>query len=218
MNTGPDGERVSAVPGAGRAPVAEDPAILAANLNVGARLFASAVAFVFVAFVFAFFYLKTVNSNDNWLPHHISPAAGVGIAILVCVLASTAALFFASRSLLAGAPAASLATLAISLLFGIAVIVIQIAQYTDYGFSPEGGGYASVFVGWTAMFLVFWVGAVYWIETLLAQLLRGRSATTETELTNPSAVLGPSAAACLVFLLLMSGVEIIAYVLLYLVK
>jgi heme/copper-type cytochrome/quinol oxidase subunit 3 len=218
MSAVPNEGSVSAVPRGGRAPVAEDPSILAGNLQVGARLLASAVAFVFVAFVFAFFYLQAVNSNDNWRPHNAHPAAGVGIALLVCVLGATAAFQFASRSLASGPRTAWLAGVSAALVLGVAFVVIQIVQYTNYSFSPEGGGYASVFVGWTVMFLIFWVGAVYWIETLLAQTLRGESETAESELTRPLAVLGPSASACLVYLWLMAGVAVVAWILLYLVK
>ncbi len=218
MSAVPGEGPVSAVPRSGRAPVAEDPSILAANLQVGVRLFASAVAFVFVAFVFAFFYLQTVNSNDNWRPHNAHPAAGIGIALLICVLGATAAFFFAARTLDGGPRTTWLAGVAISLFLGLAFVVIQIVQYFTYGFGPQSGGYASVFVGWTAMFLVFWLGAVYWMETLLAQTLRGDPEPLESELTDPRAVMGASAAACVVYLMLLAGVQFVAWILLYLVK
>lgn len=209
---------VSAIPGEGRAPVAEEPAILAANLNVGVRLFSSAIAFVFVAFVFAFFYLRTVNSNGLWRPAHVSPAAGIGIAMLICVLGATAMFLWARRSLASGARGGWLVGLSLALVLGLAAVVIQVVQYTDYGFNPESGGYASVFVGWTAMFLFFWIGAIYWLETFLAQSLRRDPQAVESEITRPLAVMGPSADACVIYLSLMAGIEVIAYVLLYLVK
>ena len=164
---------VSAIPGEGRAPVAEEPAILAANLNVGVRLFASAIAFVFVAFVFAFFYLRTVNSNGLWRPAHVSPAAGIGIAMLICVLGADGDVRVARAVRWPPGPRGGwLVGLSLALVLGLAAVVIQVVQYTDYGFNPESGGYASVFVGWTAMFLFFWLGAIYWLETFLAQTLR----------------------------------------------
>ena len=209
---------VSAVPGEGRAPVAEEPAVLAANLNVGARLFSSAVAFVFVAFVFAFFYLRAVNSNGLWRPPHVKPAAGIGIAMLVCVLGATVLFLFARRSLAAGARGGWLAGVSLALGLGIAAVVIQVLQYTNYNFNPESGGYASVFVGWTAMFLFFWLGAMYWLETFLAQSLRRPPEAVESEITRPLAVMGPSADAAIVYLSLMAGVEVVSYVLLYLIK
>ncbi|HEY6397078.1 MAG TPA: cytochrome c oxidase subunit 3 [Solirubrobacteraceae bacterium] len=209
---------VSAEPGAGIAPVAEDPALLAANLNVGVRLFASAVAFVFVAFLFAFFYLDAVDSNGMFKPPGTNPSAGYGIVMLVGVLGSTGAFIFARRSLSAEAAGGWLLGLWASLALGLVVVVFQVLQYTNYGFAPDSGGYASVFVGWTVMFLIFWLGAVYWIETFLAQSLRRAPAEAESEITRPLEVLGPSANACVVYLLTMAGVELVAWVLLYLIK
>jgi heme/copper-type cytochrome/quinol oxidase subunit 3 len=209
---------VSAVPGAGRAPVAEDPGLLSANLNVGVRLFASAVTFVFVSFLFAFFYLDAVNSNGLFKPRGVNPSAAYGIVMLVCVLGSVAAFSFARRSLLAEEPGGWLGGLWASLALGLVVVVLQILQYTNFGFSPESGGYASVFVGWTAMFLLFWLGALYWVETFLAGTLRGPPAEAESEITRPVEVLRPSANACLVYLLTMAGVEFVTWILLYLVK
>jgi heme/copper-type cytochrome/quinol oxidase subunit 3 len=209
---------VSAEPGRGQAPVAEDPAILSANLSVGVRLTASAIAFVFVAFVFAFFYLRAVNSNGLWRPAHTSPSAGYGIVMLVCVLGSTALLDLARRQLGSGADRGWVVCLGVALALGILFLAIQVLQYTNFGFAPYDGGYASVFVGWTAMFLFFWLGALYWMETLLAQSLRRDPKPVESEIRRPLEVLGPSADACLVYLLLMSTIELVAYVLLYLIK
>jgi heme/copper-type cytochrome/quinol oxidase subunit 3 len=209
---------VSADPGAGSVLVAEDPAILSANLNVGVRLLCSAMAFVFVSFVFAFFYLDAVNSAGLWRPPGTNPAAGYGIVTLLCVLGSAGAFAFARRSLDVRAAGGWLAGLWASLALGLVVIVAQILQYTNYGFSPESGGYASVFVGWTAMFLVFWLGGMYWVETLLAQSLRAPPEEAESEIQGPLAVMGPSAAACIIYLLTLAGVEVVTWVLLYLIK
>jgi heme/copper-type cytochrome/quinol oxidase subunit 3 len=209
---------ISAVPGEGRAPVAEDPSLLAANLNVGVRLFASAIAFVFVAFVFAFFYLRAVNSNGLWRPAHTNPSAVYGVVILVAVLGVAALFALARRSLAAGARRGWVVGVGLSLALGTVVVVLQILQYTNYGFSPESGGYASVFVGWTALFLLFWLGALYWLETFLAQSLTRPPEAVESEITRPLAVMGPAADACVIYLLLMAAIEIVAYVLLYLVK
>jgi hypothetical protein len=61
---------------------AEDPAVLGKNLAVGARLLASAVVFFFMAFVFAFFYLRALNTNHDFHPAHTNPPTGYGVAIL----------------------------------------------------------------------------------------------------------------------------------------
>jgi hypothetical protein len=195
----------------------EDPRILEANLNVGIRLFASAVAFVFLGFVFAFFYLRALNSNGDWRIH-INPSQGYGVATLACVLGAIAFFEFARRGGLArAATGVWRPNLAISLVLAIASAVLLVLQLTSTPFPVTNGGYASVFYGVTALLLVFWLGAVYWLETLLAGTLRGVSSTEEVS-GGPLELLGPSAVACEVYLAVMAGIEIIFYVLLYLIK
>lgn len=196
----------------------EDPALLAANLRVGSRLFSAAVAFMFMAFVFAFLYLHALNSNGAFKPAHINPKNGYGIAILVCVLAGTAAFDFARRSLVSGREPVWRAGSSVALVLLLAGVGIQALQFSRLGFGPTDGGYASVFVGWTGLFAVVLLGAVYWVETLWAQSLRRPVATRGDDIDDPAALLRPEADAGIVFLCLLSGVEILAFVLLYIVK
>jgi hypothetical protein len=100
----------------------------------------------------------------------------------------------------------------------IAGVVLLVCQLLLTKFSAYvGGGYSSVFYGWIAMFLLFWLGAVYWLETLLATGLRGLRPPDHPG-ADPVALLRPSADACAVYLYTAAGVDLVAYVLLYLVK
>jgi hypothetical protein len=197
-------------------PEPEDPAILAANVNVGVRLLTSAVTFIFVAFVFAFFYLKALNSNGDWRIH-INPSQGYGIATLACVLAATALFEVGRRALAREGWGLWRPTVALGLVLAVAATVGVALQLTSTPFPVTNGGYASVFYGFTSVFLAFWLGAVYWLETLLAGSLRGITATEEVG-GSPLQVLGPSAMACVVYMTVMAAIEIVAYVLLYLIK
>lgn len=208
---------LSATPGTGFADEPEDPAIVTANLNVGIRLFVSAVAFVFVAFVFAFFYLKALNSNGLWRPAHVRPSQGYGIAILVCVLACT--LFFELGRRALGRPGSQTWRSDLWAATGLATaaVVLQVVQIVSTGFGTNAGGYASVFYGWTVLFLLVWLGSVYWLETLLAGSLRGLPDPARPD-AEPHELLRPSADACIVWLYGTSGIAIVTYVLLYLVR
>ena len=203
----------SAAPGI--VPEPEDSRLAAANLVVGARLFASAMAFVFMAFVFAYFYLKAVDSNGLWRPSHVTPPQGYGIAILVCILGATAAFELARRGLAAGA--GSVPMLALALGLSVAAVVLQLIAYLGgMSFGADGGGYASVFYGWTAMFLAFWLGAVYSVETMLATAMRSaREAAAADEAVE---ALRPSADATMVYLYSCAGIAVLTWVLLYLIK
>src|SRR5438270_9686033 len=72
----------------GRGDMVEPPELIARNLYVGARIWAAAQAFFFMAFLFAFFYLRALNSNGiwrGWPGHHPDPSLAFGIVILLCV-------------------------------------------------------------------------------------------------------------------------------------
>lgn len=197
-------------PAAGRP---EDAAAAAANARIGARVFSSAVVFIFAAFVFAFFYLSAVNSNGDFRPAHTNPSSGYGVAILVCVIAAAAAFEFARRALGSGEAGGWRAGSAAALVLGVAVVALQVIQYATLGFKTAAGGYASVFFGWTLLFLLCWIGALYWIETLVAQSARGSAAGEDG-----AELLRPSADGCAVYVFTLLGIEIVAFVLLYLVK
>ena len=73
----------------------EPPELLPRTIWVGSRILAAGEAFFFVAFLFAFFYLRALDSNGvwrGWPHHHPHPSKAFGIAILVCVVASAGAL------------------------------------------------------------------------------------------------------------------------------
>ena len=60
-------------------------------------------------------------------------------------------------------------------MLALLAIVLQVIEWTTLGFGPASGGYASVFVGWTAFYAVFTLGCVYWIETQVATAWRRRA-------------------------------------------
>jgi heme/copper-type cytochrome/quinol oxidase subunit 3 len=197
-------------------PEAEDPSILAANITVGARLLTSAVVFLFMSFVFAFFYLRALNTNHAFRMPHANPPDGWGVAIGVCVLVAVAAWDLARRSLTDGRGSAWRLGSGLAVLAGLAAVVLQAVEYYNLSFGASDGGLASVFLGFTAVFGLFWLGGVYWMETLWAQSLR-QSREAE-EIRAPHRVLRPSADGCVLYLWVMGAIEVLAFVLLYLVK
>ena len=55
----------------------EPPELLGRNLNSAAHLLASATAFFFLAFVFGYFYLRSLNNARLWRPKRVDAVAGV---------------------------------------------------------------------------------------------------------------------------------------------
>lgn len=160
---------------AGYAVVEEEPPEVAArNLRTGSQLWASASAFFFIGFVFAYFYLRSLNNGHMWRPKHVDPSLALGTAFTACLVAAAVVLWFALQDQLAARRpqwrAKGLAALALL----VAAIALQIAAWATQGFGPTEGGYASVYFGWTAMLLVFVVGTTFWLETVVATAIRYR--------------------------------------------
>ena len=196
----------------------EDPALLNANIAMGARLVASAVVFLFMSFVFAFFYLRALNSNHSFVMAHVKPPDGWGVAVLVCVLGATAVFEGARRQLRDGTGGPWRLGAGIAVVLSLAAVGLQMVEYFNLSFGAADGGLASVFFGFTAVFGIFWLGAVYWIETLWAQSVRQPASAASDGVGAPSAQLRPSADACAIYLYVLVLVELFAFVLLYLVK
>ena len=148
--------------------------MIARNLRVAAHLWSSATAFFFVAFLFAYFYLRALDQNHLWHPHQVKAPVTTGTLIAVAVAASGIAAVLAARRLRAGDESGWRALGLGALALGLVAVVIQIVEWSSLGFGPTDGGYASVFLGWTGLYLLFLIGSLYWLETLLATSFRHR--------------------------------------------
>jgi heme/copper-type cytochrome/quinol oxidase subunit 3 len=186
----------------------EEPEVLARNIRVGSRLWAASQAFFFVAFFFAFLYLRALNTNGlwrGWTHHHPSPSLAFGVAILICVLGSAAV----ARAAVQLAPATWRLASWLALALALAAVALQAVQFSSLGFGPTDGAYASVFVGWSGLFALFLLGTCFWLATVIGDVSRA-SAQPQVR---AAAVEGVG-----LVLLVLAGVEIAAFILLYVVK
>jgi heme/copper-type cytochrome/quinol oxidase subunit 3 len=133
-----------------------------------ARLLCGVATFFFASFLFAYFYLRSLNNNDAWR-YGAHPSAGLGLSI-AALLVLSAVVFRLGASRPTDTFGAGIA----ALLMALVAIALQCVEYTTLGFGPASGGYASVFIGWTAFYTLFALGCVYWMETQLASLWRAR--------------------------------------------
>ena len=146
------------------------------NLWVSARLGAGAVAFFNLPFVFAYFYLRSLDTKAHWKIGAVHPSSAMGIAI-VGAIALSAAVARAGRARRVQAGA-------LAIVLGLVAVALQCIEYTTVDFGPASGGYASVFFGWTAMYAVGVLIAMYWLEVQVATLARApRGTRVEAELT-----------------------------------
>lgn len=208
----------------------ESPEIVASNLRVGSRLWASATVFFFFAFLFAYFYLRSLNSHGLWRPAHVDPPQIVGILVTLAIVLAAALVRLGYRDHLAERRPAWRVKGAIALAALIASIVVQIVGWATQGFGPTEGGYASVYVGWTGFQALFVVGIAYWLETTLATSIRYRGAQNERatadashdaegsqpDIDDPLALVQPALEAMSFYAVFFAVTAVIAWVILYL--
>ncbi len=146
-----------------------------ADLNrswTGVRLGAAVVASGLGAFLFAYFYLRSLNSYGNWYPSGFSgPKVWQGIVIYGLVVLSAVVQSLGLMRIKTGQRAAWSGLALLALVFGVAAAVIQIWQLTALPFQPGASGFASVFVGFSPVFTVLVLGSMIWLEILV---VRGR--------------------------------------------
>jgi heme/copper-type cytochrome/quinol oxidase subunit 3 len=175
--------------------------------RVGFALAAGATITFFFAFVFAYFYLRSLDNNGLWHPAGIDPPDRYGVAITAAFVLSAACFGYTARAARSGRRWVVVSGLA--LLLALTGCVLQGLEYAHLGFGPEDGGFASVFYGWTALFTVLALIALYRIETIFASGLRYR----ESETTEPPPDITPGA----YYWALLAAVAVLAWILLYLV-
>src|SRR3981081_156272 len=64
----------------------EPPDVGARALSVASRLLAGATTFFFLAFIFAYFYLRSLNVEPLWRHGHLDPNQALGAAMIARVV------------------------------------------------------------------------------------------------------------------------------------
>jgi hypothetical protein len=162
----------TAQPPAGVSPEAEEAGFYHETaLNaawVGSRLAVGGLTFGFGAFVFAYFYLRALNSHGLWHPAGFKgPQPWAGAVIMGLIVVSALAQYGGLTRIKAGGKTAWQAAAAAALAAGLAAVGLQVWQLLHLPFYPGSAGFASVFVGTTPVFLVVVFGAMIWLEILI---------------------------------------------------
>ena len=196
----------------------EPPDIAARTLSFASRLLAGGTTFFFLAFVFAYFYLRSINQEHVWRPAHthLDPNQALGAAMIACIVVSALATILAGRRMKAGSR--SWTTLVgVGLVLGLAAVVLQLIEYTTQRFGPTDGAYASVFCAWTGLYLIAALATMYWLETQLASELRARrSPAGHGEIAAPDLLIAPGLDAAVFYWAYLAGIGLLMYVVLYL--
>ena len=133
----------------------------------GVRLALGAMSFLFGSFVFAYFYLKSLNSHHLWYTATSKPQMSFGVTVMVLVVVSAAIQTLALQRIKAGSKAPWLAGAALALVLGLVAISIQLWQLAALPFWPGSSGFASVFVGFQPVFVAVAFCVMVWLEILI---------------------------------------------------
>jgi heme/copper-type cytochrome/quinol oxidase subunit 3 len=136
----------------------------------GSRLAVGGLMFLFGAFLFAYFYLRSLNSSGRWQGDgFIAPSLWIGTTIMLLAEVSAGVHYFGLQRIKAGRKSTWQINGLIALGLGLAAVAFQIYQLVDLPFVPGSSGYASVFTGFYSVFLVVQLAVLIWLEILLAR-------------------------------------------------
>jgi len=134
------------------------------------RLAIGGLCFLFGTFVFAYFYLRSINASGRWLGSgYHPPSMLMGTIIMGAVLASAGIQYAALQQIKAGQKRLWQIGALIALVLGVGAVILQILDLLYLPFWPGSSGFSSVFVGFYALFVTVLLAGMIWLETLLAR-------------------------------------------------
>jgi heme/copper-type cytochrome/quinol oxidase subunit 3 len=211
------GRMVPAVPAGVEIPP-EPPDVGGRALSVASRLLAGATTFFFLAFIFAYFYLRALNTEHLWRHGRLDPDQALGAAMIACVVLSAGLAVLAGRMMKSGTAGWTRPALA-GVLLGLVAVALQCIEYTQQNFGPTDGAYASVFCAWTAFYLIAMLATMYWLETQVAtewRASRKPAPAAEGDINQPDLLIAPALDAAVFYWAFLAGVGVVSYVVLYL--
>ena len=134
----------------------------------GSRLAIGGLTFLFGSFVFAYFYLRSINSNGRWHgAGFIQPSVATGTIIIALIVISAVINTLVLQRIKAGNKSAWVSGAVVSLVLGLAAVALMIIQLLFLPFWPGSSGYSSVFVGTYPVYLTVVLAMMIWLETLI---------------------------------------------------
>jgi heme/copper-type cytochrome/quinol oxidase subunit 3 len=208
----------------------EPPELLGRNLVSAGYLLAGATAFFFISFVFAYFYLRSLNNGDMWKPSGVDASVGWGTAVVACYAASALIVRLGLNDHRALRRGQWRLKGVLALLVGVAGLVVQAIGWTQQGFGPADGGFASVYFGWTAFLFLFVLGTMIWLEMTVAMSFRygnvpsgpepgdasGDAHRTAHDIRDPLSLVRAELAGLSFYWTFLAAIAVVSWVILYL--
>lgn len=200
-------------------PELERPGLAGRIYWISGRIAGACLAFYFLGFLFAYVYLKTLNVNGMWRPHHIRASLTFGTLVLVFTIAGWVAFEYGCRMLaLEQWRRWRLMTRVCPtlLLVDIGLLVVHLVRPR---FAYAASAYTSVFAGTYWSMALALLGLLYTIAVLAAQSpgTPAESAQGTPGGASPAAMAKPAEATRFVLRVLVV-IEVVAWVLIYVVR
>jgi hypothetical protein len=132
----------------------------------GARLAMGGLTFGFGAFIFAFFYLRSLNSHGLWYTPP-GPKIWLGSLIMGLIVVSAILQTLVLQRIKAGHKGIWIQGALVALVLGLAAISLQIYELASLSFWPGSSGFASVFTGFCPVYVTIAFCVLVWLEMLI---------------------------------------------------
>ena len=210
----------------------EPPELLGRNLVSASYLLAGATAFFFIAFVFAYFYLRSLNSAGMWKPKGVDASVAWGTVVVACYAASAVLVRLGLTDHRALRRDRWRVKGLVALLVGVVGLILQVFAWTHESFGPADGGFASVYFGWTAFLFLFVLGTLIWLEMTVATSLRysrfegdapppghasGDRHRTGHDIRDPLSLVRAELVGLSFYWMFLAGVAVVSWIILYLI-
>jgi heme/copper-type cytochrome/quinol oxidase subunit 3 len=210
----------------------EPPEVLGRNLVSASYLLAGATAFFFIAFVFAYFYLRSLNNAGMWKPKGVDASVGWGTTVVACYVLSAGLVRLGLADHRALRRRQWRVKGLVALLVGVVGLVLQVIDWTQEGFGPADGGFASVYFGWTAFLFLFVFCTLLWLEMTLATSVRysrmetgapppghasGDPHRTSHDIRDPLSLVRAELEGLSFYWTFLAGIAVVSWIILYLV-
>lgn len=138
------------------------------------RTMVAVMATLYGGIAFAFFYLRSLNSQGQWDPGHLTASTIIGVVIMVAVISAAVIHHFGMGRLRKGYAVDWQVASAFSVFFLLLAVALQIWSLTRVPFVPSSSGYAGVYIAFAPVNALVIGLTAYWLETLLAKSIRAR--------------------------------------------
>jgi len=141
-------------------------------LWTASRTLIPVVAALYGGIFFAYFYLRSLNSNHLWDPHGLTASKIIGFSVMALVVVGTLFQLFVNRRLRRGFTTDFIVGTAANTLFLLLAGGMQIWELTRLPFPPGYSGYAGVFIAFAPVNALVILLVAYWAFTLMMRAIR----------------------------------------------